>query len=173
MDAEIRDAAEGDVEAILAMQSRLAAAHVAWDAARFAVGDATEPAYRAWLEQGRRGSGVMVLVAEVDGVVSGYMIAELMPAEPKYWATACVYVHDLFLEPAARGVGAAEAMVARARAWAEAEGLGMRALVAAGNAGGKRFFERAGFGVRAFEMGWTGFPDATPDGLSGRAISSG
>lgn len=166
MDAVIRDAAEGDVEAILAMQSRLAAAHVGWDSARFAVSDATEPAYRAWLEQGRLGvrGGVMVLVVEVGGVVSGYMIAERMAAEPKYWATACVYVHDLFLEPAARGTGAAEALIGRARAWAVEEGLGLRALVAAGNAGGKKFFERAGFGVRAFEMGWTGFPDGTPDG---------
>jgi L-amino acid N-acyltransferase YncA len=164
MDAVIRDAGAGDVEAILGMLSRLAAAHVGWDAARFAVGDATEPVYRAWLEQGRTGSGVMVLVVELDGVVSGYMIAERMAAEPKYWATACVYVHDLFLEPAARGTGAAEALIGRARAWAVEEGLGLRALVAVGNAGGKKFFERAGFGVRAFEMGWTGLPDATPDG---------
>lgn len=165
MSLVIRRAEAKDDAVILAMQSRLAAAHVAWDAARFAVSDATEPAYRAWLEQGRSGMGVMVLVVEVDGVVSGYMIAELMAAEPKYWATACVYVHDLFLEPAARGTGAAEAMIGRARSWAVEEGVGLRALVAAGNAGGKKFFERAGFGVRAFEMGWTGFPDTTPDGL--------
>lgn len=164
MDMVIRTAGAGDVGAILRMQSQLAAAHVAWDGARFGVSDATEPAYRAWLEQGRSGSGVMVLVVEVGGAVSGYMIAELMPAEPKYWATACVYVHDLFLEPAARGTGAAEALIGRARAWAIEEGVGLRALVAAGNAGGKKFFERAGFGVRAVEMGWTGLPDATPDG---------
>jgi GNAT superfamily N-acetyltransferase len=164
MDAVIRTAEARDEEAILRMQSQLAAAHAAWDGARFAVTGATEPAYRAWLAQGRSGSGVMVLVAEVGGAVSGYMIAELVPAEPKYWATACVYVQDLFLEPAARGTGAAEAMVARARAWAVEEGVGMRALVAAGNAGGKKFFERAGFGVRAVEMGWTGLPEATPDG---------
>ncbi len=156
MGAVIREAGAGDVEAVLRMQAALAAAHVGWDAGRFGVSEATEPAYRAWLAQGREGSGVMALVAEVGGAAAGYMIAELMPAEPKYWATACVYVHDLYLEPTARGTGAAEAMVGRARAWAESEGVGMRALVAAGNAGGKRFFERAGFGVGAVEMGWVG-----------------
>lgn len=165
----IREAGEGDVDAILRMQSCLAASHVEWDAGRFAVCDATEPAYRAWLERGRSGScldsGVMVLVAEAGGAVSGYMIAELMPAEPTYWATACVYVHDLYLEPAARGAGAAEAMVGRARAWAVDEGVGMRALVAAGNARGKVFFERVGFRVGAIEMGWAGSSDATADAI--------
>lgn len=162
MDAVIRDAGAGDVDAVLRMQAALAAAHVGWDAGRFGVSDATEPAYRAWLAQGREGSGVMALVAEVGGVVAGYMIAELMPAEPKYWATACVYVHDLYLEPVARGTGAAESMLGRARAWAESEGVGMRALVAAGNAGGKRFFERAGFRVGAIEMGWSQEGEAHP-----------
>ncbi len=155
MDAVIREAGAGDVDVILQMQAKLAAAHVGWDARRFGVSEATEPAYRAWLARGRSaGAGVMVLVTEVEGAVAGYMIAELMPAEPRYWATACVYVHDLFLEPAARGTGAAESMIGQARAWAEAEGVGMRALVAAENVGGKRFFERAGFRVGALEMGW-------------------
>jgi GNAT superfamily N-acetyltransferase len=158
MSAVIRAAEAGDVEAVLHMQRRLAAAHVEWDAHRFEVSGETEPAYRAWLTKAREGShkssGVMALVAVVDGVVSGYMIAELMPREPKYWATACVYIHDLYLETAARGRGVAEAFLERARGWALEEGVGMRAMVASSNSAGRAFFERTGFRSASVEMNW-------------------
>lgn len=153
MPPTVRPARETDIPAILAMLGSLADAHTAWDPARFATVPETEPAYRAWLAQARAGGPVLALVAETDAGVAGYLIAESLPGEPKYWATPCVYVHDIYLDPAARGQGLAEALLTHARSWADQLGVPqVRALVSASNPAGQSFFTRSGFRVGAVEM---------------------
>lgn len=153
MTPTVRPARESDTPAILAMLGTLANAHTGWDPARFSTGPQTEPAYRAWLAQARAGGPVLALVAETDAGVVGYMIAESLPGEPKYWSTPCVYVHDIYLDPAARGLGLAEALLNQARAWADRLGVPqVRALVSASNPAGQSFFTRSGFRVGAVEM---------------------
>lgn len=159
--AIVRAANNEDLPAILGMLSRLAAAHQGHDPARFVVAPDIAAVYRAWLEPAREGAGVLALVAELQGpdgsdvTVVGYMIAESIEGEPRYWASGCVYVHDLFVEPEARRNGVGEAMLSRAKAWAREIGVGqVRALVGGWNTGGREFFGREGFRVGAVEMGW-------------------
>lgn len=89
-------------------------------------------------------------VAELDGVVVGYLEAELLRLEDE---RLLVRVRVVYVEPAAREVGAGEALLAEARRWAVAEGAhGLDALVLPGQRDAKNLFERAGYAARLLVM---------------------
>jgi L-amino acid N-acyltransferase YncA len=95
----------------------------------------------------------LVVQIDQDGPVIGYLIAEHFEPMPKYWAPACIYVHDIFIDPAARSTGAADALLERAAAWGKARGVyQLRAIVADANQMGQKFFARRGFRVGAMEF---------------------
>lgn len=93
------------------------------------------------------------LVAERDGQLLGYAVSHpallgrppaldsllgRLPERPD-----CLYLHDIALLPAARGLGLGAALVARLLRLAKAQGLPLLALTAVNNSAG--YWQRQGF----------------------------
>lgn len=89
----------------------------------------------------------LVLVGTFDDVTVGYAVVRV---EALRDATTLGVLDDLFVEPAARGVGVGEAMMQAVLAWCEQRGCrGVDSLALPGNRETKNFFERFGLTTRA------------------------
>lgn len=85
----------------------------------------------------------MVWCATIDEVVVGYLRAAMV-SEP-----ASVFIREIWVEPAAREVGAGEALLGAALAWAMAEDVGaIDAWALPGSRELKNLFERMGLATR-------------------------
>ena len=103
-----------------------------------------------------------VVVGTIDEVVVGYGIVrrEGLPE-----GGALGVVDDLYVEPAARGVGVGEAMMDELISWCREHGCeGIDAVALPGNRATKNFFERFGLVARAIVV----HRDLDPTGASGR-----
>lgn len=152
---EIQQARQEDVPRIVDMLGQLTDAHARYDGKRFVAPEDPSAVYAAWVAKAVPGSDVLALVARQtsDGLVIGYLIAEHFEAMPKYWAPECIYVHDIFVEAAARKSGAADAMLDRAAMWGQSRGVRqIRGIVAHANHMGQAFFTRSGFRAAAIEF---------------------
>jgi ribosomal protein S18 acetylase RimI-like enzyme len=153
----VRSAKPEDVPALGRMGSALVRFHHSLDPLRFFLVDNDE-GYGAFLESemGRKRS--LVLVAEARGEdgaarVIGYAWGRL---EGRDWAMlldACGKLHDLYVVPEARGLGAGralcEAMIERLSALGAPRVL---LSTASANAGAQRLFASLGFRATMIEM---------------------
>lgn len=140
-DVTIRPATLADEPALTGLAARLTAFPLPpWRTpAEIAVADA-----RAMLEAvGARQADEEVLIAERDGVVAGCLH---MVAVTDFFGRRHAHVSVLATTEAAEGSGVGRALMAQAEAWTRRRGLPLLTLnVFAGNARGRRFYERAGF----------------------------
>jgi GNAT superfamily N-acetyltransferase len=151
----IRTAADIDVDLILKMQREIHSEHLAWDAARWTVGQPVEAAYREWLKRLLRDEqNGLALVAEKDSRLRGYLLAEVEEESTQHWSPRAVYLHDLFIEPAARRGGVAGKLMDQLLHWAETyhPWLQVRLITAVRNESARAFFERFGFRSCVVEM---------------------
>lgn len=152
---DIRRARRTDIDLILAMQRRIHAQHLAWDAARWTTMTPIEPAYRAWLERLILDThDGLAMVASTDDAVAGYLIAEVERESTHHWSPEAVYLHDLFVDPAYRRTGIARALVEQLLQWSgEAHPtLQLRLVTANENEAARSFFARLGFRACVVEM---------------------
>jgi GNAT superfamily N-acetyltransferase len=92
---------------------------------------------------------VLIALGLYDGVPFGFAHAALATID----GTRIVHLHDLFVEPAARGVGVGEALLDFVIEWARThDARGIDSLVLPGNREGKNFFERFGLVARAIHV---------------------
>lgn len=147
MPPTIRPAAEPDLPTILRMLAVLTADHTRYDAARFAPPADPRAVYGAWLAESLKPeTDVLAILALIEEKPAGYLIAEAFTADERYWSPPCLYIHDIYADPAFRGAGLGSSLVAHAQAWAAARGLTqLRGLVAQTNPHGNAFFARLGF----------------------------
>jgi GNAT superfamily N-acetyltransferase len=88
----------------------------------------------------------LVLVGEWGGVTFGFAHASLGPG-------TIATLHDLYVEPPARGVGIGEALMDAVLEWAIANHRSaIDSVVLPGNREGKNFFERYGLVTRALRV---------------------
>jgi len=129
-------------------------AHYAFDRARFlSPDDGAEDGYAAFLGSQLRASDAVVMVAESDGVVIGYVYAGIEPLSWKELRDEAGFVHDLLVSPEARNSGAGRQLLDAAIAWLRERGMPRVVLwTAARNAGAQRLFERRGFRSTMVEM---------------------
>ncbi len=95
----------------------------------------------------------LVYLGGIDGVPFGFLTARLIPLHPQGGPEQIGMIDLIFTEPAARGVGIAEAMAERALE--DLGGAGARrfdARVLPGHRQAKNFFERTGFSARSITM---------------------
>lgn len=145
----IRRAVPSDVDAIVAMLRAFHGQHVAWDAARWTTRNPPYFAYEGWIAAlaENRGDGV-VFVAEIDGTVVGYLIAEMSKESPEHWTPRALYLQDLYVGEAHRRSGIARSLMNALLAWSKESqpAFQLRLMTAAANDAARKFF--AGFGFR-------------------------
>ena len=152
-DLTIRPATKADEPALGRYGGALMRQHHAFDPQRFVRSENPEAGYGRFLVSQIGDREVVVLVAERAGAVIGYAYAGLEPTSWKDLREACGYLHDVFVDPAARGAGAGERLVRAAIEWLEARGAPRVVLMsAARNEPAQRLFERIGFRRTMVEM---------------------
>ena len=117
-DVTIRRATRLDLPALGRMGALLMRTHYAFDQKRFlAPGDHAEDGY-AWFlgEQLKDDVNVIVLVADVQGDVVGYVYAGLEPVSWKELRDACGFIHDIVVDERGRRKGVATKLMDAAMA---------------------------------------------------------
>jgi GNAT superfamily N-acetyltransferase len=127
--------------------------HAAFDARRFLAVEHPERGYGRFLVSQLGDAESVVLVAERAGEVLGYVYAGF---EPRSWMELrerCGFVHDVYVDEAARGAGIGERLLRAAIAWLEERGSPRVMLwSAAPNEAAQRLFEKLGFRRTMVEM---------------------
>jgi ribosomal protein S18 acetylase RimI-like enzyme len=151
---KIRPATAADLAVLGRLGAALMRAHYAFDSERFiAPGHNPEAGYASFLRSQLADDETVVLVAEQDGAVVGYVYAALEPMSWKELRGPAGFVHDLVVEPAARGRGIGTALMRGAFDWLEGRGAPRVLLgTAARNLDAQRLFERLGFRRTMIEM---------------------
>lgn len=144
----IRNAVTLDLPDLGRLSVELARLHSSFDAERFAVRKLTEPVFEAFFAEqlGRRDA--VLLVAEQNGAVVGYAFVRMESASLEELRGAGAWLHDLYVDPAVRGMAVGKLLVQAAID--AARGLGSDSLmlsVSPQNKPAQRLFE--GIGLRA------------------------
>jgi ribosomal protein S18 acetylase RimI-like enzyme len=150
----IRAANDGDTQVLGRLGALLMRTHYAFDPQRFLPpGSNAEEGYGRFLRSQLHDEETVVLVAEQDGRVVGYVYGALEPRSWKDLRDACGFIHDVAVEEGSRRSGAASALVEAAIEWLGAHGAPRVVLTTAEqNAGAQRLFERLGFRRTMVEM---------------------
>jgi ribosomal protein S18 acetylase RimI-like enzyme len=152
-DVTIRRAVKADEPALGRYGGALMRQHHELDPQRFIRSENPEAGYGRFLASQLDEPECVVLVAECAGEVVGYAYAGLEPMSWKDLREACGYLHDVFVDPGARGARIGERLVRAAIAWLEAQGAPRVVLMsAARNEGAQRLFARLGFRRTMVEM---------------------
>ena len=154
MPPTIRRAEAADAARLGALGAALMRVHYAFDPQRFlAAGDHAEVGYASFLRSQLERDDTLVLVAEEDGRVIGYLFAALEPMSWKELRGPAGFVHDVLIEDGARHSGAGTALVEAALRWMRDRGAARAILgTAARNTAAQRLFERLGFRPTMIEM---------------------
>jgi GNAT superfamily N-acetyltransferase len=147
MAAVIRRATRGDLDAVGRLGAALLRAHYAFDAARFmASGAGAEAGYAWFLGTQLDRPDALVLVADIEGEVVGYLYAGIEPQNWKELREEAGFIHDVLVDEGRRGAGIAQALMEAAMDWCRSRGVPRVILwTAARNEGAQRLFARAGF----------------------------
>lgn len=153
-DVLVRRATEADAPALGRLGALLMRTHHGFDPQRFlAPGSNPETGYGRFLRSQLREEDVIVLVAEHDGVVIGYVYAGLEPLSWKELRDACGFIHDVVVAEPGRRLGAATALVEAAVDWLRQRGAPRVVLwTAEPNAAAQALFARLGFRRTMVEM---------------------
>ena len=151
----IRRATPDDATALGRLGAMLMRTHYAFDPQRFlSPGDAPELGYASFLRSQLRRKDAVIFVAELHGgEVAGYVYAGLEPMSWKELRDAAGFVHDVAVDPSARRLGIAAALLDAATAWLKEHGAPRVVLwTAEPNADAQRLFARSGFRRTMLEM---------------------
>ena len=118
-----------------------------------APGDGVEEGYADFLAGQLQNDDAVVLVAEHDGAVVGYVYAALEPPSWKELRDAAGFIHDLAVAEPQRGMGLAAGLVEAAVEWLREKGA-PRVVLGTAEANGRAqgLFSRLGFRRTMVEM---------------------
>lgn len=150
----IRPATPDDLPALGVLGARLVRLHHTFDAQRFMTpGSDLERGYANFLDGLRRRDDALLLVAEVNGAVAGYLYGSLEPRSWEALRDEAGFINDLIVDQPAAGHGVASLLVERATAWFRDRGVPRVVLHTADqNAPAQRLFARLGFRRTMVEM---------------------
>jgi ribosomal protein S18 acetylase RimI-like enzyme len=154
----IRRADAGDLPALGRLGGMLVRAHHEFDRQRFLAPDEdVEEGYEWFLGTQLAEPDVVIFVAERQSgpppAVLGYVYAGLEPMSWKELRPPAGFVHDVVVDPAARGAGIGVRLIQAAISWLEEHGAPRTMLwTAQNNPGAQRLFERLGFRRTMIEM---------------------
>lgn len=152
--ATIRLAEHRDLPALGLLGASLMRTHYAFDQPRFLSPDeGAEAGYAEFLGSQLHARDAVVMVAEIDGRVAGYVYAGIEPLSWKELRDEAGFVHDLLVSDEARSEGVGHQLLDAAIAWLRQRGMPRVVLwTAARNTGAQRLFERRGFRSTMIEM---------------------
>jgi ribosomal protein S18 acetylase RimI-like enzyme len=151
----VRPAERRDLEALGRLGAMLMRVHYAFDPQRFlAAGDSAESGYGWFLGTMLEASETnCVFVAEVDGVVVGYVWGALEPLSWKELRGPAGFVHDIAVDEAFRGRRVAELLMDAALTWLRTHGAPRAVLwTSSRNEVAHALFARLGFRDTMTEM---------------------
>jgi ribosomal protein S18 acetylase RimI-like enzyme len=150
----IRRATEADLPALGTLGALLLRTHYQFDSKRFmAPGSSPDEGYAWFLGTQLSDQDVVVLVAEKQASVVGYVYAGLEPQSWKELREACGFIHDVVVDERGRRSGVATALIEAAVAWLRERGAPRVILwTAQPNGEAQRLFDRLGFRRTMIEM---------------------
>lgn len=154
---EIRPARPDDLPATSKLAAELVRLHHRFDPLRFMTFANLEAGYERFLRTqiGRDDTVVLVAAAKTGEAetILGYTLGSLVDVDWSDLRDACGKIHDVFVDPTARGRGVASALVAETVRRLEAKGVPRVILMTAWpNEPARRLFERLGFRPTMIEM---------------------
>ena len=150
----IRRATTADLEAVGRLGTLLLRIHNEFDRDRFLqASPGTEAGYAGFLGSQLGNPDALVLVAEQNGAIVGYLYASIEPQNWKELRERAGFVHDILVTEESRGAGFARQLMDAAFAWMREQGAPRVLLwTAAPNERARRLFERLGFRATMVEM---------------------
>ena len=162
----VRPAIAADIPAVLPMVAQICAMHEAMDPARYPMLPDVVARYERWLPQRAVDPESVFLVAESGAdapragawagkpiPLTGFLIATVERNIPIYRLDRFGYIHDVWVEPVARGSGIGKALVLAAVGRFRAIGITqVRLETAAANEGARRLFAACGFRAGTIDM---------------------
>jgi ribosomal protein S18 acetylase RimI-like enzyme len=150
----IRAAVPADLPALGRLGGHLMRMHYAFDPQRFmSPGEDPEKGYAWFLGTQLNEDNVVILVAEADGAILGYVYAGIEPQSWRELRERAGYIHDLVVEERWRRRGVATALMIQALAWLRTRDVPRVVLwTAQPNLAAQRLFDRLGFRRTMLEM---------------------
>lgn len=160
---KIRPATAADQQALGRFGGALMRQHHTADPQRFLQVEHPEAGYGRWLVSRLSSPDDVVLVAERAGDVVGYVWADVEDVSWKDLRGPCGFVHDIFVDEAARGLGAGRALLQAAVDWIRTRGRSQVVLCTkTENEHAKNLFRALGFRPTMTEMTLDVAPAAEP-----------
>ena len=150
----IRKATRADLPALGRLGALLLRTHYQFDSQRFMTpGGDPEAGYAWFLGTQLDENDVVVLVAEQQASVVGYVYAGIEPQSWKELREECGFIHDVVVDERGRRSGVATALIEAAAAWLHERGAPRVMLwTAQQNEGAQQLFEGLGFRRTMVEM---------------------
>jgi ribosomal protein S18 acetylase RimI-like enzyme len=150
----VRRATVDDLPALGSLGTLLVEAHHAFDPARFLAATGRTPdGYAAFLRSQLDDPNVVLLVAEQEGRVAGYVYGALEGYDYMSLRGPAGVLHDLVVDPASRGAGVGRALLEAALEDLRSRGAPRVVLsTAERNEAAQRLFARLGFRRTMVEM---------------------
>ena len=150
----IRRATSADLDAAARLGALLLRVHYEFDQKRFMQpGPGSEEGYTWFLRSQLDNPDALMLVAERDHEIVGYLYASIEPLNWKELRERAGFVHDILVTEESRGGGTAQALMDEAFTWMRAKNVPRVLLwTAAPNDRARRLFERLGFRPTMVEM---------------------
>jgi ribosomal protein S18 acetylase RimI-like enzyme len=144
---------EGDLDRVSVLAAELVRLHHRWDSRRFFLAENLESGYRWWLGSQLERDDTLLIVAEEEGAIAGYLYASL---EERDWALLLeehAAIHDIFVDARFRRRGVAKALMLEGIRLLEARGARRVVLgTATQNEAGQALFASLGFRPTMIEM---------------------
>lgn len=149
----VRTMEKSDLDAVGVLAGRLVRMHHDVDPKRFLHLANPERGYARYFASEIENEDVVLLVAEEDGQIAGYLYGRLEPRSYNELLDACGKIHDVFVDDAARRKGAGEALLREGMRRLKARGAPRIVLLTAvQNETAQRLFARLGFRTTMLEM---------------------
>lgn len=149
----IRAMQQADLPAVSKLAAQLVRLHATWDRDRFMVIEPVEDGYAWFLSTQLQSPEVVLLVAEVDGQIAGYLYAAVRQRDWEMLLDRHGALHDVFVDERFRRLGIARRLCDEGIRRLEAHHVPRIVLsTAVPNTGAQALFEALGFRRTMIEM---------------------